>query len=201
MQRNINHDVGRVLALWQRTSSEEQFLRFLSRDGQIVFKASVKRSIQKEEQGILEQGRLLYFSVSRLSPKIEDWPEFSVQGPLVEETSILAQFLEKLKNEIATIDKCRHCSTAYYNPSCYDACTACSVLLASFLLTDACVICRTNDHPIEFVCRTCKDSQICSLCYTQVRKHGGKYCQICARKPQRMRRYHGRFDSDSSDSE
>jgi hypothetical protein len=54
---------------------------------------------------------------------------------------------------------------------------------------DGCIICRSQEHPIAFVCETCWDSQICTGCWNNLVTRG---CQICRKK-----RRHAEFDAHS----
>jgi hypothetical protein len=170
----VQHDIPAILRLWTAHDAEDERnrhrLRFATRAG-VTLWAWVKRATRYGE---------VSFALQQVESGVRNLRSVSLrrQGALSSEEKVLTEFVEASKALFACIDKCPHCSSLYYNARGTPSCVRCADLLASAVNAE-CIICKTRDHPVAFSCRTCVDSQICSMCYGNLPKKG---CQVCRKR-------------------
>lgn len=181
--RTVEHDVPALVSLFRRSSDTYHVLQFVSRGG-VVMRAKVERRLEGEN---------VVLWLRALTPEVEDLSSaFKQTGGGRHEDTLFENFVQSVQNLVANVERCRHCSMIFNNQrGMWDGCVSCMAASASRLRAEDCVICKSQLHPIAFVCKTCWDSQICTACFANLARPG---CQICRARCKRLR-----FDDFSDD--
>lgn len=165
MARRIEHDVASITKGFRESPAVRQTLRFLTRDNSL---ANVTCRVEENRVKVL-----------RTWPwGIEGVPTASM-GTTEKDVRL---FIFQVAEHIAKLGRCKHCTVLCASG---EMCPSCRTLMNSRLVTGPCILCTTKQHPIAFICDTCKDSQICSMCYPRLLHKRG--CQSCRLGPVKRR--------------
>lgn len=201
--RSIAYHPELIVQTWSRVPLNEVTafkLLFLTRSGVILpvhLLRTPSPTMGQCQVKLLGEGRIVLPETLKILEDVHHCD--AADGPLL---TTLQTIIGNLQSLLGRIEDCKHCERMFIDDG-RGCCHSCFVLQVSQIQSvGPCIVCKTTTHPIQFICKTCVDSQICSQCVPNLRS---PTCQICKQKPNLDRNWSEQeimsFESCSDDDE